>query len=91
MEISLGRQLFSFAGALLILVAYIGHQLKWMDARKPLYSALNAVGSGILGYIALKPFQLGFVVLEFVWVAVSVYAMFRNRNVSDEPRVASSE
>ncbi len=91
MEISLGRQLFSFAGALLILIAYIGHQLKWMNARKPLYSVLNAVGSGILGYIALKPFQLGFVVLEFVWVAVSVYAMFRNRNVSDEPRVVSSE
>jgi hypothetical protein len=91
MEISLGRQLFSFAGALLILIAYIGHQLKWMDARKPLYSVLNAVGSGILGYIALKPFQLGFVVLEFVWVAVSVYAMFRNRNVSDEPRVVGSE
>lgn len=91
MEISLGRQLFSFAGALLILIAYIGHQLKWMDARKPLYSVLNAVGSGILGYIALKPFQLGFVVLEFVWVAVSVYAMFRNRNVSDESRMVSSE
>lgn len=91
MEISLGRQLFSFAGALLILIAYIGHQLKWMDARKPLYSVLNAVGSGILGYIALKPFQLGFVVLEFVWVAVSVYAMFRNRNASDDPRAVSSE
>jgi hypothetical protein len=87
MEISLGRQLFSFAGALLILIAYIGHQLKWMDARKPMYSILNAVGSGILGYIALQPFQLGFVVLEFVWVAVSVYAMVRNRNpvVSREP------
>jgi hypothetical protein len=80
MEISLGRQLLSFAGALLILIAYIGHQLKWMDASKPMYSILNAVGSGILGYIALQPFQLGFVVLEFVWVAVSVYAMVRNRN-----------
>lgn len=81
MEISLGRQLFSFAGALLILIAYIGHQLKWMDARRPMYSILNAAGSGILGYIALHPFQLGFVVLEFVWVAVSVYAMVRNRKI----------
>jgi hypothetical protein len=79
MQISLGRQLLSFAGALLILVAYIGHQLKWMDSRKPAYSLLNATGSAILGYIALFPFQLGFVVLEFVWVAVSLYALFRNR------------
>jgi hypothetical protein len=81
MEISLARQLLSFAGALLILIAYIGHQLKWMNSRKPLYSVLNAVGSGILGYIALSPFQLGFVVLEFVWVAVSVYALVRNRTL----------
>lgn len=77
MQISLARQVASFVGALLILVAYIGHQMGWMNARRALYNVLNAVGSAILAYIAFHPFQLGFVVLEITWVAISVYAMIR--------------
>ncbi len=77
MEISLLRQVVSFAGAALILVAYMGHQFKWMDSRRAMYNILNAVGSGILGYIALRPFQVGFVVLEGVWTAISLFALWR--------------
>jgi len=79
MNISLAQQVASFAGALLILVAYVGHQLKWMDARKATYNLLNAVGSVILAYIAFRPFQVGFVVLEVTWALISVYALVRHR------------
>ena len=67
----------SFLGAMLILVAYIGHQLKWMNPRKLAYNLLNVVGSGILAYIALAPFQIGFVVLESVWALISLYSLAR--------------
>lgn len=77
MDISMARQALSFVGALLILVAYVGHQLSWMDARKASYNILNAVGSAILAYIAFHPFQVGFVVLEVTWVLISLYAMAR--------------
>lgn len=77
MHISLARQVVSFVGALLVLIGYIGHQLKWMDSRKVTYNALNAAGSGILAYIAFSPFQVGFVVMEITWVLVSIYAMAR--------------
>lgn len=77
MEISILRQAVSFAGAVLILFAYMGHQFHWMDSRRAIYNILNAVGSGILGYIALRPFQLGFVVLEGVWTVISLYALVR--------------
>jgi len=77
MHISLARQALSLAGALLILIAYIGHQLKWMDSRKFAYNAMNAVGSGILAYIAFSPFQVGFVVMEVTWAIVSIYALGR--------------
>jgi len=77
MEISLARQIVSFAGALLILVAYAGHQLKWMNSRGAAYNILNAAGSAILFYIALHPFQIGFVVLEGMWVLISVYVLLR--------------
>jgi hypothetical protein len=77
MEISLFRQLASFAGALLILIAYAGHQLGWMNARHSAYNILNGVGSAILAYIAFHPFQVGFVILEVAWTAISLFALVR--------------
>ena len=62
---------------MLILVAYAGHQMGWMNPRRAAYNILNAVGSAILGYIAIHPFQVGFVVLEVTWVLISVYALIR--------------
>ena len=77
MDTALARQLASFLGALLILVAYIGHQMRLMDPRKAAYNLLNAAGSAILAYIAFHPFQVGFVVLEITWVLISIYALLR--------------
>lgn len=71
------RQIASFAGALLILFAYAGHQMKWIDSRSASYNTFNAIGSGILAYIAFHPFQIGFVVLESVWAVISIYALLR--------------
>jgi hypothetical protein len=70
-------QLFSFVGALLILIAYAGHQLGRMNPRSIAYNLLNAFGSAILGYVALFPFKLGFVFLESTWVLISIWAIFR--------------
>jgi hypothetical protein len=77
MNISLARQVVSFVGALLILIAYAGHQLNLMDSRKVPYNILNAFGSAILAYIAFRPFQLGFVVMEVAWVLISVRGLLR--------------
>jgi hypothetical protein len=79
MDISVARQVVSFAGALLILVAYMGHQMGWMNSRKAVYNVLNAVGSAILAYIAFHPFQVGFVMLEVTWVLISLYALAKPR------------
>jgi hypothetical protein len=77
MEISMWRQSASFLGAMLILVAYAGHQMGLMNPRRASYNILNAIGSAILGYIAFHPFQVGFVVLEVAWTIISLYALFR--------------
>jgi hypothetical protein len=79
MNMDLTRQLISFVGALLILIAYAGHQIGWVNARRPLYNILNGVGSAILLWIALHPFQIGFIVLEGVWTVISVWALLRLR------------
>ena len=79
MTMDLARQLISFLGALLILIAYVGHQLGWVNARGAAYNILNAIGSAILAWIAFHPFQVGFVVLETVWTAISLWALLRPR------------
>jgi hypothetical protein len=79
MDILLARQVASFVGALLILIAYVGHQMGWMNSRKTGYNLLNAAGSAILAYIAFHPFQVGFVMLEVAWVMISLYALARPR------------
>ncbi len=75
MQITLATQIASSFGALLILVAYVGHQFHWMDSGKLLYNILNAAGSAVLAYIAMRPFQAGFLVMEVAWVIVSLYAL----------------
>jgi len=77
MQISLARQLASFVGAMMILIAYAGHQLHWMDSKKFWYNFLNAAGSAILSYIAFQPFQLGFVIMEVTWTLISLYVLIR--------------
>ena len=77
MNLDLARQAISFVGAMLILIAYGGHQLGWIDSRRPSYNVMNAAGSAILVWIALHPFQIGFVVLESVWAIISLWALVR--------------
>ena len=76
-SIPLAAQVLSSIGALLILIAYVGHQLKWMDASRWLYNLLNVVGAAILAYVALRPFQAGFTVLEVTWTVVSLWALWK--------------
>jgi hypothetical protein len=72
-------QVVSVIGALLILTGYIGHQFKWMNSQGVFYNATNAAGAALLAYVALYPFRIGFVILETLWVVVSVVALFRKR------------
>ena len=76
---NMGLQMVSFAGALCILIAYAGHQLKWMDSEGAWYNVLNFVGSSLLGYVAFFPFKIGFVILEIAWAFISLWALFRRR------------
>jgi hypothetical protein len=88
MGISMWRQSASFLGAMLILVAYAGYQMGWMNPRRAGYHILNAIGSAILGYIAFHPFQVGFV-LEVTWTLISIYAFFAH-GLNPEVRRASN-
>ncbi len=75
---SLTVQIISSIGAFCCLLGYVGHQLRWMDANKIFYNVLNIIGAGILAYIAFRPFQAGFFIMEGVWAIVSFYTLIKS-------------
>lgn len=70
-------QALSILGAILILAAYAGVQLRRLDAASLAFSVANAVGSGLLAYVALVEDQIGFLLLEGVWCLVSLLGTAR--------------
>jgi hypothetical protein len=67
----------SVLGALLILAAYAAHQAGYMGRESLLYHLLNAAGAVVLCVVAIDLFQVGFIVLEGVWAAISLGALVR--------------
>jgi hypothetical protein len=68
-------QIISIVGALTILTAYAANQFGWLTTTGVWYSAVNAVGAGILAVVAALEEQWGFLLLEGVWTLVSIVAL----------------
>lgn len=73
----MGDQIISLTGALLVLGAYVGNLLHYLDRDGALYAGLNVVGSGILGYVAWYTSPLGIVLIEIAWSVISFIALVR--------------
>jgi hypothetical protein len=69
-------QAIQIIGALIILGAFAANQLGEMQTDSRLYLLLNLVGSAILAVLAVIEGQIGFILLEGVWAAVSGWSLF---------------
>jgi hypothetical protein len=67
------HQVLSSIGALFILVAYFGQirKFSWMSIESAPYHLLNTIGSVLLCYVAARPLQVGFFVMDVIWAVVS--------------------
>ncbi len=70
-------QVIQIVGALMILAGFAGAQLGRLRVDSLSYLLLNLVGSAVLAYLALEERQWGFVLLEAVWAAVSLWSLSR--------------
>ena len=60
-------QTLSLAGAALLLVGFVGMQMRRMRNDSALFNALNFLGSGLLAWVAIHDRRAGFIILEEVW------------------------
>ncbi|MEE9293066.1 MAG: hypothetical protein V3U83_09090 [Acidobacteriota bacterium] len=70
-------QFVSIIGAALILIGYAAHQGGWMGRDSLRYHVINAAGGAILLVVAIQAIQIGFILLEGVWTAISLAAIIR--------------
>jgi hypothetical protein len=70
-------QILQIAGALLILAAYAAVQRGWLGPDRFSYQALNLVGAALLAVIAALEEQWGFLLLETVWVLITLPPLVR--------------
>jgi hypothetical protein len=70
-------QVIQVVGALLILAGFAAAQFGWLRVDSRAYLVLNLVGSAVLTYLAWHERQWGFLLLEVVWAAVSLWSLAR--------------
>jgi hypothetical protein len=70
-------QAIQVVGALLILAGFAAAQFGWLRVDSRAYLVLNLVGSSVLAYLAWDERQWGFLLLEVVWAAVSLWSLVR--------------
>ena len=77
MEPTLFDQVLSTAGAALVLGAYVLNLAHRLYRDGAAYAAMNAAGSGMLGYVAFKGGAVGLILVELAWALVSIFALAR--------------
>jgi hypothetical protein len=70
-------QTISLIGAALLLVGFGAMQMRRMKSDGAWFNALNAVGSGLLAWVAIHDRRAGFIILEVVWAVLSLPPLYR--------------
>lgn len=71
-------QILSVIGAALILGAYAANQRGWTGPEGVSYNVMNLVGALLLLWVAVEDRRMGFIILEAVWAAITVPALWRS-------------
>ena len=65
------------AGVAMVLMAYLLVQTRHLDARHPLYLAVNGIGAVLVLVSLTRAFNLSAFVIQCAWIAISIYGLVR--------------
>ncbi len=65
------------AGVALVLVAYLLVQTRHLDARRPAYLLVNALGAMFVLVSLAYAFNLSAFVIQCAWIVISAYGLVR--------------
>ncbi|MEX0645534.1 MAG: hypothetical protein WD076_09500 [Parvularculaceae bacterium] len=71
------QDIIGFIGVGLVVVTYFMSQIGRMEATRPLYPALNAVGAALILFSLAFTFNAASVVIESFWLVISVIGLAR--------------
>ena len=72
-------QIIGFVGMLFIVYAYFLLQTKKTDFDSSLYQYLNLIGAILLTISLLVHFNLGSLLIEIFWIAITLYGILRKK------------
>jgi hypothetical protein len=72
------------AGVVILIVTYLLLQLKRLDAHRFAYSALNALGAGMIALSLLFSFNVSAFIIEIFWVAIDLFGIYRYLRAANE-------
>jgi hypothetical protein len=78
--------LFELMGAAMILSAFVLAQMGRLTTSSLTYLTLNFLGAGTLAVVAAIDGDVGFLLLEGVWAAVSAFSILRSVSTSRQGR-----
>ena len=70
-------QVLSVLGALLVLVAYTGNQMKRLTTDHVSYQLMNLIGGTVLCLAAIGVRQAGLILMEGAWAVISLVGLIR--------------
>ena len=76
-----------FIGVSFVVGTYLFSQLGRMDVNRPLYPALNGLGSLLILFSLYFTFNAASFVIELFWVLISVVGLVRALRTGGKPRM----
>lgn len=77
-------QIASLVGAVLILVAFVALQRHRWSSTGAAYLWCNLLGALFLTGVAIADRRIGFIILEGVWAAVSLWSIVRHTAIAPD-------
>ncbi|APT89046.1 transporter [Corynebacterium frankenforstense DSM 45800] len=76
METLAGSYVIGLIGGALFVIAFAGLNFGLLKSDSYIYQGLNFLGGAAFVYTAIKPFNVGLFVTEFVWAVVGLYGIW---------------